>query len=311
MDPYRMKKPIKHAFLITAYRDVQSLKELINDLLFLDHALIFCQIDARSTQMIDEINAWVENKKDTQTRIHLITQNKIHWGSSDHLIAQINLSKLAFHQGADYFHTITGQCRLICNHEYFTNFFDQHFGKSYIETFPLPTPNWQGKGGLERVKVYQLHDVLDVKKYPTFFRRVNKHFTHLQRLFGINRLKSVLEGKNPYGGSSYWSIHKDAMSILLKDNIILNQNFKNTFCSEEIIPHTILKNDTLIAKTLVNHNLRYIFWEMSNGEVPGILDETHLDLMNEKRKEAIPVLFGRKFDSLISKKLIDQLKKDV
>ena len=33
--------------------------------------------------------------------------------------------------------------------------------------------------------------------------------------------------------------------------------------------------------------------------------------MLEKRKEAIPVLFGRKFDSLISKKLIDQLKKDV
>jgi hypothetical protein len=234
----------------------------------------------------------------------------IRWGSADHLIAQLRLAQLAFHSGSDYFHTLTGQCRIVTSIPFFCDFFKEHAGKSFIEYFPLPSPIWPGKGGLERIKFYQLYDLLDAKKSETWFRRLNKHIIHLQRLFRINRLKHILGERIPFGGSSYWSLYKDAIQSIITDDSIKKRKFKHSFCSEEIMPHTIIQNIKAIEGNLINHSLRFILWERANGEIPGILDEAQYLSIHSGIRKNPPILFARKFDAVISSKLIHQLNQE-
>jgi hypothetical protein len=299
---------LKHAFLITAYRDASSLIGLFEQILQIDQAVIYCQIDGRSISVIQTMNNWLTENPTIKPRVHLRSNQTIRWGSSDHLLAQLSLAQSALDDGANYFHTLTGQCRIISTLDTFTDFFENNSGKNFIEHFPLPSPTWARQGGLERIRFFQLHDVMDAKKYGKFFLRLNKHFIQLQRLLGVNRLKKMLESKAPFGGLSYWSLHQDAISEILRDDLMTKKKFLHTFCSEEIIPHTILNNRPFLRNSLLNHSLRFVLWEEAHGEVPGILDEDHLSQLQAKRSDGIPNLFARKFDSSISKNLINQLK---
>jgi hypothetical protein len=310
MAAYRMTLNLKHAFLITAYRDEHSLIALFEQILQIKNANIFCQIDQRSESVIQSIRLWLKKNSAIQHRIHLELDQIIHWGSSDHLFAQLRLAKLALQDHADYFHTLTGQCRIITSINTFKNFFDENIGKNFIEHFPLPNSSWARQGGLERICFYQLHDLMDAKKYGKLFLRLNKHFIQLQKLFGINRLKTILESKKPYGGLSYWSLHQDAIKEILNDNLVIKKNFQHTFCSEEIIPQTILNNSAPLKLSLINHSLRFVLWEESHGEVPGIFDMNHLSQLKDKPLDKMPFIFARKFDSVISQELIDQLKNE-
>jgi hypothetical protein len=305
-----MTPHLKHAFLITAYRDCDSLKSLFEQLMCIPNAKAYCHIDARSSDVISEIKQWLSQRVQYSDRIYVQHDEVIRWGSSDHLIAQLSLAQLAFQAGADYFHTMTGQCRIVSSIPFFCDYFEKHIGNNFIESFPLPSSIWPGKGGLERIKIFQLHDVLDAKKSEALFRRLNKHFIHLQRLLRINRLKHILGNKAPFGGSSYWSLHKDAIQAIILDDSVTQRKFKHTFCSEEIIPHTIVQNTKTLSGTLMNKSLRFILWERSNGEIPGILDQSHYSIIQERIKENPPIFFARKFDSAISSKLLIQLNQD-
>lgn len=305
-----MTKPLKHAFIITAYRDSSSLKSLFEELLKIEMSEIFCQIDSRSISVINSMSNWLEENSEFRNRILILSDQPIRWGSSDHLLAQLRLAKLAFNKQADFYHTLSGQCRIISSANHFTQFFEKNIGKSFIETFPLPSPNWSRQGGLERISVFQLYDVMDAKKLGKLFSRLNKHFVQLQKIFRVNRLKAILKNTRPFGGLSYWSINEEAMKLILNDKLVLKRMFKHTFCSEEIIPHTILRNIPSLNNSIVNNSLRFVLWEESHGETPGILDESHLaEILNKDHQN--PILFARKFDSKISKDLMNHLSKEI
>jgi hypothetical protein len=288
---------MRHAFLITAYRDWGALKSLIEQLLKFENSKIYVNIDKRSFQLIENLEVLISNYQ--HTRIYLRKNEVIHWGGYSHLLAFVDLMNEALKDKCDYFHTMTGQCRITKPTLEFLDFFEKNKTNSYIEHFPLPHKSWPGNGGLDRVKFHQLYDQLDAKKYPKIFRRLNKHFIHLQKFLRINRLKSNVY----YGGSSYFSLSKEACIFLLEGFLSRKNEFKNTFCPEEIAFHTILLNaPKVINRNLVNSNLRYVLWEEKNGEIPGILDDVDLDIIKDKR-----YFFARKFDSTISKSLIQNL----
>ena len=289
---------MKHGFLITAYRDFDSLQGLIEQLLNLSDAHIFINIDGRSKTLISQTKNYLLILNNP--RVYLQTQ-VVRWGSYEHMDVFMQLAQLAINKGCEYFHTITGQCRIIKPLDQFEDFFMQNQTHSYIQYFGLPDENWNGLGEprLDRVKYYQLHDLLDARKWGIFFVGINKIFIQIQKWIGVDRLQD----RKYYGGIVYFSINKIAMEYLISQWSNLECEFRFTFCCEETVPQTILLNapDT-IRNTLINFDLRFILWATQYGENPGLLDESNLEQILQGN-----YLFARKFDSRYSKQLIESI----
>jgi hypothetical protein len=284
---------MKHAFLITAYRDFLSLESSIDQLLKIDESVIFITVDRKQKEFIKKIqeNSDFLHNSRVQWRFDL----KINWGSYDHVQAYLDMCKQALNHNADYYHSMTGQCKVIVRPEEFCKFFAEN-KYSYIEYFKLPRKGWDGKhGGLARMKYWQLYDLMDAKKYGKLFKRLNQYIVSIQKILGVSRLK---KNNDYFGGSGYWSLQTSAILKILEITNLSKNKWRHTFCPEEFLYQTILKNSA-VKESLINNSLRYVYWGEKHNETPGILDEVNLE---EIRKSKF--IFARKFDSSISKKLI-------
>ena len=290
---------MKHGFLITAYRDASMLQALIEQLLALPDAHLWINIDGRYPQVIADIKPFLERLNNP--RVHLWTK-RVRWGSYEHMDVFLQMAQAAMQADCEYFHTITGQCRIVRPLAEFEQFFTAANGKSFIQYFALPDVNWNGIGEprLDRVKYYQLHDLLDARRWGIVFEILNRSFKGVQKFLGINRLQE----RTYYGGIVYFSIHQHAMRYLLSEWQRIASEFKYTFCCEETVPQTILLNGPQeLVDSLVNFDLRYILWATQHGENPGLLDSSNLEAVLEGEH-----LFARKFDSRYAMPLIEAIK---
>lgn len=286
---------MKHAFLITAYRDFLSLESSIEQLLQINESIIFITVDKKQKKFIRTIyenSDFLDNRR-VRWRFDLT----INWGSYAHVQAYLDMCKQALNHDADYYHSMTGQCRVVVNPSKFNDFFKKTNGQSYLEYFNLPKPGWDGKlGGLGRIKFWQLYDFFDAKKYGKFFKRSNQYFVSIQKFFKVSRL---VKDTSYFGGSGYWSLYKDAAKCILDELTKSSKQWQHTFCPEECVYQTILLNSNL-KNTIINNNLRYVVWNKKHNEIPGILDEYDYDAIR-----LCNAIFARKFDNVISKKLIN------
>ncbi len=284
---------MKHAFLITAYRDFFSLESSIDQLLKINESMIFITVDKKQKEFIKQIqeNSNFLHNSRVQWRFDLI----INWGSYSHVQAYLDMCERAFNHEAEYFHSMTGQCKIIVPPSEFCKFFNGN-KNSYIEYFKLPRKGWDGKqGGLARIKYWQLYDLMDAKKYGKLFKRLNQYIVSIQKALRVSRLE---KSTDYFGGSGYWSLHVSMILKILEMKNIVKNKWRHTFCPEESVYQTILLN-SLNKNSLVNDNLRYVLWNKQHNEIPGILDES-----NFEKIKASNCLFARKFDSQISKKLL-------
>lgn len=288
---------MKHAFLITAYRDFLALEANIDQLLKINDAIILVTVDKKQKEFIKKIQ---ENSDFLRnSRVKWRFDLTINWGSYTHIQAYLDMCNEALKQDADYCHSMTGQCKVIVKPSEFIDFFKKSNGQNYLEYFNLPRLGWDGKlGGFGRIKFWQLYDFFDARKYGKSFKRLNQYFVGFQKLLKISRLE---KNKNYFGGSGYWSIHKDTAKYIIDELKISSNQWRHTFCPEECVYQTILLNSKL-KNTIVNDNLRFVFWEIKHGEVPGILDEKNLAAIRDSK-----ALFARKFDSRISDELLKAL----
>jgi hypothetical protein len=290
---------MKHSFLITAYRDAPMLEALIEQLLALPDAYLWINIDGRYPRVIAAIKPYLERLN--SPRVQLRTR-RVRWGSYEHMDVFLQMAQAAMQDGCEYFHTITGQCRIVRPLNQFEEFFEKEKGKSFIQYFALPDVNWNGIGEprLDRVKYYQLHDLLDARRLGIVFEVLNRSFKGVQKLLGINRLKE----RTYYGGIVYFSLHRNAMAYLLTEWENISSEFKYTFCCEETVPQTILLNGPQeLVNSLVNFDLRYILWATQHGENPGLLDLSNLEAVLGGEH-----LFARKFDSRYAIPLIESIQ---
>ena len=96
---------MKHAFILTAYRDPESLKRFLQQLVAIEGSQIYCSIDLKSAQMAQEIDAWLTKQislDPNYARIELFHDQVIRYASTDHRNVQIRLLKQALSDGADY-----------------------------------------------------------------------------------------------------------------------------------------------------------------------------------------------------------------
>lgn len=296
---------MRHAFLITAYRDLPSLRSLVQQILELSDSFIYINIDGRSKTLISEFKQ--ELLHWSNPRIYLQTET-VRWGSYEHFDVYMQMAQRALQNQCEYFHTITGQCRIVKPLNFFEAFFEKNVNLNYIQHFELPDVNWNGKGEprLDRIKYYQLHDLLDARRLGIIFVFLNSTFKFLQKCIGINRLKN----RKYYGGIVYFSINQNAMNYLVEQWKSIADEFRYAFCCEETVPQTILLNSPdELRSTMVNFDLRYMLWETQHHENPGVLDDRNLESVLKPE-----FLFARKFDSRYSSELVksinEAIKKD-
>jgi hypothetical protein len=291
---------MRHAFLVTAYRDFSTLSSLIEQLLSVGHSRIYINIDGRSKKLISQTKTYLAELDNP--RVDLQTQT-VRWGSYEHFDVYMQMAKKAMADNCDYFHTITGQCRIVKPIPVFEKFFEEHCNQNYIQHFELPDVNWNGlsEPRLDRVKYYQLHDVLDARRLGIVFEVLNTTFKQIQKIIRVDRLKN----RQYYGGIVYFSINRKAMDYLTAQWKLIEHEFRYAFCCEETVPQTILLNSPKeLKETMVNFDLRYMLWETQHGENPGLLDERNFDEINK-----LEYLFARKFDSRYSTDLVKLLSK--
>jgi|LakMenEpi03Aug12_release.lakeMendotaPanAssembly.Ray.scaffolds.fasta_scaffold426434_1 hypothetical protein len=290
---------MKHAFLITCYKDIKALNNLISDIKKIKKTKIFINADKQQKNFIHQLK--LLKKKNNL----YITYDKRNWGSVKHYDAFIKILNIAIRQDCNYFHWVDGRTRIVVKQKYFSNFFQRNKKKTFINYFKLPYWRINGpiikkivhniliNGGINRVKYFHIVDYMKMQNNNKLFMILNCLFILIQKLFFINRLVF----KKYYGGVGYFSFSLEAANYLIENYEKIKQKFHNTFLAEEIISQTIFLNSHRSLKiNIKNKTLIYQNWIKKNGEVPAILDSKDLKKIKNKKK----YIFARKFDTRFS-----------
>ena len=281
---------MKQAVLITAYHNVENLNRLID--LFNEDFNVYIHIDVKSGIEMDT----------TRHNVFVYREFNINWGGIAHVDAILFLCEQALcEKQNERFHLISGDDYPILSTDAFVDFFSKQKDVNFLEYFKLPYENWDGEGGMERIKYYHPLDRLNIKDTDDF--DIYMRYLSLQKYKGTNR---ELPDINLYGGSTWWSLNRLCVEYIIhnKNKYNLYNRLKDTFVPEEIYIPTLLLNSPL-ASTIKNDNLRYISWHFKHNNIPAILDEQ--DLVEISRSK---YFFIRKIDPNISRKLIEQIEKN-
>lgn len=278
---------MRQALLITAYRDMPQLQRLTA---YFDKDFeIFIHLDRRCHEDFSPI--------ESLPNVHLSRKYRIEWGDYRHLLAIVMLMREAYrHSNLEYFHLITGSDYPCLTLSDFKNFCEEHKKDNFIEHFPLPHADWGAEGGLNRIRYWWLR--------PNMHRShgawTTRKLVNIQRRIGLRRDFKYFGG-NLYGGSTYWSVSRDAVKEALDyfdTHPDYLRRFRHTSIGEEICLPTLWANSEL---SLVNDYKRYIDWG-PDGANPQVLTEKDLDNI-----QSSGALFARKMESDTSDQLIELL----
>ncbi|MCK0125021.1 beta-1,6-N-acetylglucosaminyltransferase [Gelidibacter sp. F2691] len=278
---------MKQAILITAYKDIHHLKELV---CFFkeDYFNVYIHID-RKKKFNEEDFRFIKNDS---PQVKFITNKyKVNWGGFNHLKAYLYLCEEALKEDDNFcFHLITGQDFPVKPLSYFLKFAEEQKRNpfDYLAHHEVPFKRWSG-GGVNRLTYIHLYDFFDAKKYKSEIRK----FVRLQVKIGFYR-PLPKEFPQLHGGSTYWTLSRETLQYVMtytKQNPKFLNRFKYSFCAEEFYFHTIILNSQL-AHRVVNDNLRHIDWSTDRGSTPVILDDRDFDVLAQGK-----FLFARKFDA--------------
>lgn len=291
---------MKQAVLITAYKNIGHLQEIIN--FFDDEFEIYIHLDKKSTITEDELYGL----KDNPHVKHISRKYNVNWGGFNHLKSILHLCEIAMKsKDVFYFHLISGHDFPIKRLKEFKNFFQDNQDSQFIDVFSIPAARWSGNGGMNRLEYYNLYDFFNAK--------IDKQHVSILRLLIIQKklgFKRSYPSKMPklYGGSTWWSLNRGCLSYVLnytKNNRRILNRFKFTLCSEEFYFPTIIMNSPFLFK-VKGSNLRYIDWSNRNGNYPAILDESDYNKLITSE-----AFFARKFEPVYSNALLQKIREEV
>jgi len=253
---------MRQAILITAYKDVPALIELVQS--FGDGFNFYIHIDGGKNIDVSTLRVF--------NNVKIYDRYKVNWAGINHLKAILLLTDEALkNEENTFFHLITGEDFPIKSKSEFL-LLDQ--SKNYLENFKLPNDSWAGNGGLDRLAYYYLYDLFDAKK--RWGNIIIGLFLRSQKKLKLRRTPPSIFNGALYGGSTYWSLNRGALDFVIRythSNPSFLRRLRYTFCAEEMYFQTILMNSEW-ASTICNDNLRYIDWSSGRGGYPAYLDTT-------------------------------------
>ena len=291
---------MKHAILITAYKNFNHLLEIVE--YFDNDFYLFIHID-KKIKIPSEILIALEKSE----VVKLVSQKfKTNWGGFNHLQCMLYLAMEALKRSElQYFHLISGQDFPVKKLKDLKFFFENNKEKNYLSYHNLPFYNWSSEGGYDRLYYYRFYDFMNYKIEKQRYRI--RHIVNFQKNLNFKR---SFPKKFPklFGGSTWWSLNREAIDYVINyssNNKRILSRFKYTFCPEEFYFPTVLLNSNLKV-SIVNNNKRFIIWEEQHGSNPAILNQSNFNSIITGND-----FFARKFDENISSTLISSLKKRI
>lgn len=291
---------MKIAYLILAHRNPNLIAKVV-DVLSCDESAFFVHID-KKTELAPFLHAKATNVFFCEERI------PVYWAEYSMVEATIMLIKMAIaHKSRyDYFVLLSGSDYPLRNKNYIHRYIDERRGAEFISLAKIP--NAEAGVPLSKINTFT---VPSNKRILRFAAKALGIIGFAQRDY-----RKHLRGMDAYGGSTWWTLSRDACEYIL-DFIRKNEYFCNffsrTLTSDEMFFHTILANSHFKSK--IQRSLMYDDWAAGPLH-PDLINECHIDLFASQNQVTIDdafgpgeLLFARKFsdDSISTTDEIDQI----
>ncbi|NDW18069.1 hypothetical protein D0T53_03945 [Dysgonomonas sp. 216] len=277
---------MKVAVLILAHKNLHQL-ELLIDSLRSDFD-IYVHADKKWNIPINELNSKYGN-------VHFFSKYDVSWGSSNIMLATIELLKAAYQKQHDYFIFISGQDLPIRTNENIMKVLTNLNGASLIKYQKLPRAKWDLSGGFDRMYYYWEHDFNS--PIAKFAMKVVRKF---QRIFGLKRKLYPMPAY--YGHSMWLTLHNDAVKYVLEfleKNPGYVKRMKYTTLIDEIWLGTIVLNSPV---KVINDQSTHVNWT-DGPEYPRTLRGGDYEPIIEVFRNT-NCLFARKFDEKVDSNII-------
>lgn len=275
------------AYVITAYRLPSQLIRLV-DLLDEPDTSFVISVDRRTAASIFEA---VQGSLGGRRNVHILRRHSSPYRSFGHVRSTLRSIDHLFDAGIpfDYLSVLTGQDLPIKSTDVIRDRLQAAAGRGFLEHFTLPDDRWSG-GGLNRFSSIFIH---------THRRNVSIG----RRRFGGLISRGFPFTETPYGGSGYWTLHRD--QVLYIHNFVRSHPrfvrfFATTDMPDETFFHTILMNSPY-AERITNDDLRLIDWT-DRAELPHIFRSTDFSKLATSND-----LFARKFDVTVDAAIIERV----
>lgn len=270
---------MKIAYLILAHNNPKLIKKMTEILSYEDCAF-FIHIDSKS-----DINDFSSIRG---TNVFFIDKRvPVYWGEYSMVEAILALIQNAIvaTQNYDYFVLMSGSDYPLRDKEYINNFFKRYRGIEFISLKKIPN----NEAGLPISKINNLR----IKSSQPIFRFIFRVLAILG--FAKRDYRKHLGTLQPYGGSTWWALTRDACIYILdfvKNNEQFCRFFEKTFTSDEMFFHTILGNS--IFTNRIQRCLTYDDW-LSVGPHPAhpaMINDKHITFFEENNKVVLNDIFG-------------------
>ncbi len=273
----------KHAYLILAHGEFELLSLLVTSL---DDPRndIYVHIDAKVTRL-------PELKTEHAGLVLIEDRCDVRWGDISVVEAEFALFRAAYaaEPTYSYYHLISGVDLPLKSQDYIHDFCARHQGTEFIGFY-------RGADKYADIdRKVRLHHL-----FPKDFRGSGISFfvkrilralcIRLQLLLGCDRFPQKTFDK----GTQWLSITESLVEALLSDEQQLIKQYRNTFCSDEIVIHSFVAESRFADKVYDRENearssMRHIGWH------DGVLkDFEEKDIDHLRQSEAF---FARKFNS--------------
>lgn len=276
---------MKFAYLILAHKNFEQLVDLVDTIHSLD-SFIFLHIDKKIN-----IDPLLKNELSQRSVFICDDPVTVSWAGFSQIQATIKLVNMVYDNGidVDYFHLISGQDFPVKNNNYIKSFFEMNDGVSYMNFFPLPYDNWMYKGMDRILFEWNIDSIGYYESYKDVLRQNS-----------MGTVRSFPDKILPYGGSQWWSLHRQCIEYIQEvciDGNPIYDFYKKCCIPDEMLFQTILVNSKY-KDLIINDNLRYIDF-VSGPEYPRVLRLEDYDKITSENN----YIFARKFDDHVDHEL--------
>lgn len=257
---------MRHAFLISAYNNYSLLLENIK--IYAKYGDVYLHIDKKNP--IGE-NLLTEFRK--IENLAIISSYKIYWGSYKHLLAFVDMIRLAREKRAyDFYHILSGNTMIGKDRVYFEDFFASRKNANFIEIIPVD------ERISERFRYYYFLHRLNYKsgRGETFSDQLIK----LQKKMKISRKCSFA-----YRGYLYCHLNGAFIDYLLnylKSNPNYLKTLKTCFIPEEFFFQNVVMNSPF-KDTVVNDPLIFDVWQGLSQSPLELTEEYFSDIVSSEK----------------------------
>jgi len=303
-DDQQQERPqgMKIAYLITAYDNPAHLHRLLRAIVTPNSAA-YVHVDAKFDSAPFE--------RVRLPRVHFVKPRiAVYWGEFTMVEAILRLleSALGAAQRFDYFVLISGTDYPIRPIAELEAFLTANAGTQFINLVKMPDEDTSKP--LARLRYYK---VLSGNPLALPLKIARRALIRAGLLSAQRSYEAVLLGREPYAGSTWWALTREACEYVL-DFIAREAAFvrfyRNTWFPDEGMIHTIIGNSPFAGR--VRRNLTYTDWT-ARGAHPAPIGPGHIRrfiedpaLVSDDRYGPGEVFFARKFSDQTAQ-LVEQL----